>query len=210
MRSALQNPSSAVAHEQSVDGAILIRKTLGNETFLAGRLKSNDTISRMRSQRMLLRILLRLPPWPQVLMCLTAIFGMTAGPSLAQSPASPMPQNPSPMVDTTRPHPRIEKQEVPGQRLPLSIGTLYLSPQFRVRRRIPLIVHFHGAPWLMEYHIIHSLPGVALVTVQLGAGSGIYSRTFSEPARFDSLLSEALDQIKRTSGRDVQWGGALC
>src|SRR5713101_7397170 len=98
----------------------------------------------------------------------------------AQQAPSPMPQNPSPMVDSTRPHPRMTKQEVAGQRFSLSVGTLYLAPGWRHRPKVPLIVHFHGAPWLVEYHVMQHRPQAAVVTVQLGSGSGIYARSFSE------------------------------
>jgi hypothetical protein len=55
-------------------------------------------------------------------------------------------QYPSPMSDSTRPHPRVERYEVPGRRAALSLGTLYISPSFDSARPFILIVHFHGAP----------------------------------------------------------------
>lgn len=122
-----------------------------------------------------------------------------------QSAPSPLPQNPSPMVDFTRPHPRVPPQEVAGRRFPLSTGTLYLSPHFRARTRIPLVVHFHGAPWLVEYHMARRRPDAALVTVQLGSGSGIYARTFAEPERLRTLLDEARTHLQQVTGREVTW-----
>ncbi len=118
----------------------------------------------------------------------------------------PVPQGPSPMVDTTRPHPRVERQEVAGKRFPLSVGTLYLSANARARSRIPLLVHFHGAPWLVEYHVARHAPQAALVTVHLGAGSQIYSETFSDPSRFSTLLTEARERVRQATGRDAEWG----
>ncbi len=115
------------------------------------------------------------------------------------------PQNPSPMSDSTRPHPRVARYDVPGQRAPLSVGTLYLSSRFRVRPRVPLIVHFHGAPWLIEHHIHSGLPGSALVSLQIGAGSRVYADAFSGPEAFGTLLAEAAAQLSALTGRAVTW-----
>lgn len=60
-------------------------------------------------------------------------------------------QNPSPMADTTRPHPRIEKVEVPGRRIELTAlrgAVLFVGPKVKTDNPVPLIVHFHGVPWL--------------------------------------------------------------
>lgn len=109
------------------------------------------------------------------------------------------------MVDTTRPHPRIQETDVAGRRFPLSIGTLYLSPKFRPQTRVPLIVHFHRAPWLVESQVFGAWPDAALVTVQLGSGSGIYSQAFSEPSRFRMLLNEAMTLVRKITGREMSW-----
>lgn len=143
--------------------------------------------------------------WLSILIGWSGLLITDTGLACAQSVPLPVPQNPSPMVDTTRPHLRIERQEVAGQRFPLSTGTLYLSPQFRPRDKVPLIIHFHGASWLLEYDILKVLPQAALVTVQLGAGSGIYAKTFSDAAPFEMLLTEAMTQVKKSAGHEVQW-----
>ena len=114
-------------------------------------------------------------------------------------------QNPSPMTDSTRPHPRVEKREAEGKRFPLSVGTLYLPPKVRDRPRIPLIVHFHGAPWLIEHHVLRHAPRAALVWLHLGAGSRIYSETFLDPSRFSTLLAEARERVREATGRETAW-----
>jgi len=71
---------------------------------------------------------------------------------------------------------------------------LFLGPRVNPSRPVPLLIHFHGAPWLFELHIARHLPGVALIAVQLGSGSNAYRRPFmqSEQANvFQDLLSEA-------------------
>ncbi|HXG56331.1 MAG TPA: hypothetical protein VNJ03_13215 [Vicinamibacterales bacterium] len=114
-------------------------------------------------------------------------------------------QSPSPMSDSTRPHPRIARYEVPGQRIQLTIGTLYVSPDFRPEKRHPLVVHFHGAPWLLEHHVRRHAPQAGLITVQLGAGSRGYADAFAEPDRLARLVEEASARAGELVKRPVTW-----
>ncbi len=103
-------------------------------------------------------------------------------------------QNPSPMTDTTRPHPRIAKVEVPGRRSELAAlkgAVLFAGPKVKPDKAIPLIIHFHGVSWLMEYHIAKHFSKAALITVNLGSGSRVYGNPFVEPAVFQNLIDEA-------------------
>ena len=84
-------------------------------------------------------------------------------------------QNPSPMVDTTRPHPRIEPPIADGQREALSVGTLFISGNFGGNETVPVIVNFHHAFWLGEHYVSQLMPDTALVMVPLGAGSKVYN-----------------------------------
>jgi hypothetical protein len=98
------------------------------------------------------------------------------------------------MTDTTRPHPRIEKVEVPGRRTELTAlkgGVLFTSPKFDPNKQVPLIIHFHGVSWLMEYHIAKHFPKAALITVNLGSGSRVYGDPFVQPEMFQNLINEA-------------------
>ena len=125
------------------------------------------------------------------------IFGFVA---LAQQPTS---QAPSPMVDHTRPHPRIQQTEVVGRRVDLKTlkgARLYVSPRVNPNSPVPLLIHFHGAPWLVERHISLYLPKTALITVQLGAGSGVYRRPFEDTKLFQNLLRESADEIHLSRG----------
>lgn len=108
--------------------------------------------------------------------------------------AQQSPQNPSPMTDTTRPHPRIEKAEVEGKRTELTTlkgAVLFTSPKVKTTKAVPLIIHFHGASWLMEYHIAKHFPQSALITVNLGSGSRVYGTPFTQPEMFQNLIDEA-------------------
>jgi hypothetical protein len=107
-------------------------------------------------------------------------------------------QNPSPMTDTTRPHPRIAQVETPGRRVELKAlkgAVLFVGPKVRTNKAVPLVVHFHGAPWLVELHVAERLPRAALITVQLGAGSRAYASPFENPDTFLSVLDEAKAEL---------------
>jgi len=114
----------------------------------------------------------------------------TAFPVAAQQ----SPQNPSPITDSTRPHPRITKTEVPGHRIELAAlkgAILFAGPKVKTNKPVPLIIHFHGVSWLMEYHIAKHFPKAALITVNLGSGSRVYGTPFSQPEMFQNLIDEA-------------------
>lgn len=117
--------------------------------------------------------------------------------------AQQTPQNPSPITDTTRPHPRITQTEVPGRRVELSTlkgAILYASQKLKPDKSTPLIIHFHGVSWLMEYHIAKHFPNAALITVNLGSGSRVYGNPFSQPEMFQNLINEASKVLELKRG----------
>src|SRR5436190_1382875 len=99
------------------------------------------------------------------------------------------PQNPSPMVEHTRAHPRLKEQTPPGRREKLEIGTLYLPAGLKLADGAGILFFFHGGAWLPE--VAAARNRVALVAVQSGAGSATYARQFNDPQRFMTLLREA-------------------
>ncbi len=109
--------------------------------------------------------------------------------------APPQPQNPSPMVENTRAHTRVAKTELPGRRVELSLGTLFVPAGVRTKSANPLILHFHGAPWLAELSAMRSNPRAIVISVTLGAGSSVYSTAFADPNRFHDLLAEAAKAV---------------
>jgi hypothetical protein len=131
------------------------------------------------------------------LVSILVIFGFVG---LAQQPT---PQAPSPMVDRTRPHRRVQQTEVAGRRVDLKTlkgARLFVGPHVNPKTPVPLLIHFHGAPWLVEHHVSSHLPKVALITVQLGAGSGVYRHPFEDPKLFENLLREAADELHLSRG----------
>lgn len=98
------------------------------------------------------------------------------------------PQNPSPMVEHTRAHPRVPQQTPPGRRETLEIGTLFVPEN--LKSPASLIVHFHGGAWLPEVAAAR-LGKTAVISIQSGSGSGAYAKPFSDPGLFTRLIAEA-------------------
>src|SRR6266446_773822 len=112
-------------------------------------------------------------------------------------------QSPSPMIDHTRPHLRITQTETPGRRVDLRSlkgARLFIGPRVNPNRPVPLLIHFHGASWLVEQHVVRYLPRAALITVNLGAGSSAYRKPFEQPETFQNLLSEASENLGSKRG----------
>lgn len=133
---------------------------------------------------------------PLVFVCLLVVASTQI---VAQQAA----QNPSPMTDTTRPHPRIEKVEVAGRRVELAAlkgSVLFAGPKVDAKKAIPLIIHFHGASWLMEYHVAKHFPKAALITVNLGSGSRVYGVPFGRAEQFQELIDEAAKSLDLKKG----------
>ncbi|HEX8452236.1 MAG TPA: hypothetical protein VF647_09085 [Longimicrobium sp.] len=125
-------------------------------------------------------------------------------PAAAQTPAAS--QNPSPMVEETRAHERLVQREIAGTRRSFTGPggrpvELLVPDGARRREAIDVVIHFHGAAWLPQ----QAADGRAVVAVvNLGAGSGIYHRTYAEPAAFDSLLAGIAAEVSAVGGRTVR------
>ncbi len=113
-------------------------------------------------------------------------FGLLAVSSVFAQQA----QNPSPMVEHTRAHPRLDKQTLAGRREKLELGTLFLPPKIKAKSHPALLFFFHGGDWLPEVSTARQ-KNMAVVTVQAGAGSGTYAQLFAAQDRFTKLVAEA-------------------
>ncbi len=98
-------------------------------------------------------------------------------------------QNPSPMVEHTRTHPRLQETQLAGRREKLELGALFIPEKLMRKKLLPLLVHFHGGTWLPE--IAAARTNTAVITMQIGSGSGVYAKAFSDPQRFKKLIAEA-------------------
>ena len=114
-------------------------------------------------------------------------------------------QNPSPMVEHTRAHPRLTETTPPGLRQKLTLGTLFVPEKLRSRRQINLLLFFHGGDWLPEVAAAQQR-NLAVITVQAGAGSSRYEKLFADPTTFPKLLTEAQAAAKIDFG-EIELGG---
>jgi hypothetical protein len=100
------------------------------------------------------------------------------------------PQNPSPMVERTRAHLRLEQRTPEGRREELSLGTLFLPAKLNLKSPTPLLFFFHGPTWVPEVAAAQN-GNTALVSIQIGAGMRVYAQPFLDPKFFGKLLEEA-------------------
>src|SRR4030088_1385483 len=82
------------------------------------------------------------------------------------------PQNPSPMVEHARVHPRLSQKPPEGRREKLALGTLFLPARLHLKSPTPLLVFFHGAAFVPETAAARHGKTAAL-SIHIGAGSGV-------------------------------------
>jgi hypothetical protein len=115
------------------------------------------------------------------------------------------------MTDATRAHERLARREIGGTRQSF-VGPagktveVWIPDQARGRDTVDVVVHFLGAAWLPEQAIAQAAPGAVAVVLNLGAGSGIYDRSFRDPAAFDSLLSNVAHEVGAERAKPVTLG----
>ena len=139
-----------------------------------------------------------------------ALLAAAASSAAAQAPSIPPPaaQNPSPMVESTRAHERVAETALAGVRRSFAgpLGKpveLFVPAGTRRESALRLVVHFHGAAFLPHHAVARLGAGHLSAVVHLAPGSGVYDRTFSDPAVYDSLVAA----IVRETG-DALGGGA--
>jgi len=115
------------------------------------------------------------------------------------------------MIENTRAHVRLPQRDVPGMRrtftgpldrpvqvfAPLGIGRL---------RSVKLVFLFHGAAFVTEAAASRTGKDYAAATVNLAPGSGVYDRTFSDPAAYDSLLASITHELSAVAGHGIRIG----
>jgi hypothetical protein len=144
------------------------------------------------------------------LLALAAQFA-AALPAGAQGNPQPAAQNPSPMTESTRRHARVPQYEADGIRVSISGVMSQPADVFLARSkvrspRIDILVHFHGPAFIVNRAAERSRKPIAAVTVQIGAGSVVYSLAFSDPAVFASLLEKVCADLGRQTSRTYTAG----
>ena len=131
----------------------------------------------------------------------------TPSAAIAQTPAPPgSTQNPSPMVEATRAHERLEVKALGGIRRSFAgpagrTVELLVPGAARTREASGLVVHFHGVAWLPAQAVAALDDRTVTAVVNLGAGSGTYDRVFADPSVYDSLLSSVTREVSAATGR---------
>jgi hypothetical protein len=130
----------------------------------------------------------------------------------AQSTAPPpAPQSPSPMVEETRAHERLAQKDIGGAKRSF-IGPaakpveLWVPDRARANDSFDLVIHFHGSSWLPEQAVAALGTTSVAAVLNLGAGSGVYDRGFSEPAVFDTLLGTIAREVAAATGKTQRIG----
>lgn len=98
------------------------------------------------------------------------------------------------MVETSRAHGRIGVQKLDGAQRsfvgPLNKSVhVFVPSKTRGSSPVNLVIHFHGDSSIADYAVQQAGGNNVSVAMTLGAGSGVYDRTFSSPSVYDSLLA---------------------
>jgi len=120
--------------------------------------------------------------------------------------SQPTPQQASPMLESTRVHERLTPRALGGGVRSFNGPTakpveLWVPDRVWSRDAFDVVVHFHGAAWLPEQAVAALGTRTVAVVLNLGAGSGIYDRSFADPAVFDTLLATVTREVATVTGR---------
>ena len=126
-------------------------------------------------------------------------------------PPAPAPQNASPIIETTRAHQRLTPGALGGtaRSFPGPAAKpveLWVHNRARSRDAFDVVMHFHGAAWLPQQAVAALRSRTVAVVLNLGAGSGIYDRSFADPAEFDTLLAAVTREVSAVTGRPSRAG----
>lgn len=126
----------------------------------------------------------------------------------AQTQVQPA-QYPSPMKEHIRKHERVQQDTTKGRTIKLenllsSPVAMYIPEQFKKNAAVDLLIHFHGSAGIVAYAAELYKGNIITVTVNLGSGSGVYSRAFPSGQEF-KLMEEALwEEIAKQTGNHKQ------
>jgi hypothetical protein len=115
-------------------------------------------------------------------------------------PPKPAPQDPSPMVDFTRAHERLQKGTIEGLQFTVGRTEVLVTPRAAAVGEADLLIHFHGASWLPFHASVSTGRPLVVAAVNIGQGGGAYDQAFRDPAVLDALL----DGIRAKAGVRVQ------
>jgi len=97
------------------------------------------------------------------------------------------------MVEHTRRHDRLPKKDLPGLHFTLS-GMLpqpvevFVPEKHRTAKQFDLLLHFHGAAFIVEQAAEQYHGALVAATINLGAGSSVYNQPFVDSTFFAALV----------------------
>ncbi|MCB0744165.1 MAG: hypothetical protein KDC67_09690, partial [Ignavibacteriae bacterium] len=118
-----------------------------------------------------------------------------------ESGKTQMIQFPSPMVENTRAHQRIEKKDIPGFTYILNsilskpVEVYYTDSLVQTDEEFDLIIHFHGASYIPKYAAYNSEHSFIVAIVNLGSGSSVYENEFLDNSNFTNLVKSLSDTV---------------
>lgn len=123
-----------------------------------------------------------------------------AGCAFSSHAPRPASQNPSPMQEQTRRHERIPGGPSDGTSfyisdiLPKPVS-VFVAPSLGASKEFGLLVHFHGAAFVVNTAVSRLDQPMVGVSVNLGAGSSVYERPFLDESVFPALLAVVGDSL---------------
>lgn len=134
----------------------------------------------------------------RLLLLLAAATAACARPSPVTAPP-PAGQNPSPMVERTRLHARLDTATPAGLRLTIAglveRPVVVFVPELASGDSAWLLVHAHGAAYPAMNAAAQAPVPVVLASVHLGAGSGVYERAFRDSSLLPRLRQAVGDSL---------------
>ena len=121
-----------------------------------------------------------------------------------------MNQYPSPMADTVRAHQRIENKKLPGltfhvENVLSKPVNVYIPERDNKSPQVDLLIHFHGANFILEHAVYHSNHPFALAVVNLGSGSSVYENPFQNKSTFSELIDSVKNSISQKKSVETEF-----
>ena len=123
-------------------------------------------------------------------------------------------QNPSPMVDYTRSHERIEQKEYPGVAFELQgmfskPVQVFIPKKSLKSKNLSLLIHFHGASYVTQFAATNYRRDIVAATLNVGSGSKVYNDAFADTASFPSLIDSIAAETNARLGHTVKIGQVI-
>ncbi len=113
------------------------------------------------------------------------------------------------MTDTIRPHERIENKPLPGVSIVLGQALskpveVYFTDQGHERRRMDLLIHFHGAGYVPRHAGYESGRPFIVAVVNLGSGSAVYENEFRDELTFPWLVETIRTCVCKKAATEIE------